>query len=111
MVLGDPTGPNNSSQHNQSNLILHLADHAASIQPMILPLSNCDSFSYCLRKRLNGMSTSALTFGRRKLYHILFLWLVTLAAYFWKECILTEGFAAKSLNLIHWHSCFERSQY
>ncbi|GFU05265.1 hypothetical protein TNCV_575631 [Trichonephila clavipes] len=30
--------------------------------PMILPLSNCDSFSYCLQKRRNDMSTSALPF-------------------------------------------------
>ncbi|GFV48038.1 uncharacterized protein TNCV_3999521 [Trichonephila clavipes] len=28
-----------------------LADHPASILPMILPLSNCDSCSYCLQKR------------------------------------------------------------
>ncbi|GFX25416.1 uncharacterized protein TNCV_1424001 [Trichonephila clavipes] len=38
-----------------------LADHPASIMPMILSLSNCDSCSYCLRKRRNGLSTSALT--------------------------------------------------
>ncbi|GFW35881.1 hypothetical protein TNCV_1927121 [Trichonephila clavipes] len=38
----------------------HPADHPASIMPMILSLSNCDSCSYCLRKRRNGMSTSAL---------------------------------------------------
>ncbi|GFU09244.1 uncharacterized protein TNCV_1122431 [Trichonephila clavipes] len=38
-----------------------LADHPASIMPMILPLSNCDSCKYCLRKRRNGMSASALT--------------------------------------------------
>ncbi|GFV21525.1 uncharacterized protein TNCV_5121121 [Trichonephila clavipes] len=37
-----------------------LADPPASIMPMILPLSNCDSCSYCLRKRRNGMSTSTL---------------------------------------------------
>ncbi|GFU47499.1 uncharacterized protein TNCV_2000061 [Trichonephila clavipes] len=37
-----------------------LADHSASIMPMILPLSNCDSYSYCLPKRRNDMSTSAL---------------------------------------------------
>ncbi|GFY03058.1 hypothetical protein TNCV_980631 [Trichonephila clavipes] len=36
------TGPNTSSQHNQS-------DHTASIMPMILLLSRCDSCSYCLR--------------------------------------------------------------
>ncbi|GFV73404.1 uncharacterized protein TNCV_3389201 [Trichonephila clavipes] len=40
-----------------------LADHLASIMPMILPLSNCESCSYCLRKRRNGMSTSTLAFG------------------------------------------------
>ncbi|GFV97280.1 uncharacterized protein TNCV_2037901 [Trichonephila clavipes] len=38
-----------------------LADYPASIMPMILPLSNCDSCSYCLRKRRNGMSTTALS--------------------------------------------------
>ncbi|GFW86808.1 hypothetical protein TNCV_2809631 [Trichonephila clavipes] len=37
------------------------ADHPTSIMAMILPLSNCDSFSYCLRKRRNGMSTSAFS--------------------------------------------------
>ncbi|GFX44167.1 hypothetical protein TNCV_4119631 [Trichonephila clavipes] len=37
-----------------------LTDHVASIMPMILPLSNCDSCSYCLRKWRNGMSTSGL---------------------------------------------------
>ncbi|GFU26504.1 uncharacterized protein TNCV_2463481 [Trichonephila clavipes] len=37
-----------------------LSDHPASIMPIILPLSNCDSCSYCLRKRPNDMSTSAL---------------------------------------------------
>ncbi|GFU78914.1 uncharacterized protein TNCV_307551 [Trichonephila clavipes] len=38
-----------------------LVDHPAFIMPMILPPhSNCDSCSYCLRKRRNGMSTSAL---------------------------------------------------
>ncbi|GFU44095.1 uncharacterized protein TNCV_4952641 [Trichonephila clavipes] len=37
-----------------------LAVHPAFIMPMILPLSNCDSCSYCLLKWLNGMSTSAL---------------------------------------------------
>ncbi|GFV85028.1 uncharacterized protein TNCV_3319671 [Trichonephila clavipes] len=37
-----------------------LADHPASITPMILPHSNCDSCTYCPRKRRNGMSTSAL---------------------------------------------------
>ncbi|GFX51604.1 uncharacterized protein TNCV_5013081 [Trichonephila clavipes] len=37
-----------------------LADHPASIMPMILPLSNCDSCSHCLRKWRNSMSTSAL---------------------------------------------------
>ncbi|GFU43088.1 hypothetical protein TNCV_109131 [Trichonephila clavipes] len=52
------TGPNTSSQHNQSGL----SDHPASIMPMILLLSNCDSCSYCLRKRRNGMSTSVPTF-------------------------------------------------
>ncbi|GFU15423.1 hypothetical protein TNCV_2700221 [Trichonephila clavipes] len=31
--------------------------------PMILPLSICDSCSYCLRKRRNGMLTSAFTSG------------------------------------------------
>ncbi|GFV00124.1 hypothetical protein TNCV_4057951 [Trichonephila clavipes] len=31
---------------------------------MILPLSNCDSSSYCLRKRRNGMSTSALPLSK-----------------------------------------------
>ncbi|GFX04940.1 hypothetical protein TNCV_2249231 [Trichonephila clavipes] len=39
-----------------------LADHTASIMPMILPLSNCDNCLYDLRKRRNGMSTSALPF-------------------------------------------------
>ncbi|GFU74611.1 uncharacterized protein TNCV_4900061 [Trichonephila clavipes] len=38
-----------------------LADLPTSIMPMILPLSNCDSCSYCLQKRRNGMSTSFLT--------------------------------------------------
>ncbi|GFW66469.1 uncharacterized protein TNCV_3309881 [Trichonephila clavipes] len=38
----------------------HLADHPASIMPMILPLSNYDSCSYCLRKRCKGISISAL---------------------------------------------------
>ncbi|GFW31622.1 hypothetical protein TNCV_4682951 [Trichonephila clavipes] len=38
-----------------------LADHPASMMPMILPLSNCDSCSYCLQKRHNGLSTSAPT--------------------------------------------------
>ncbi|GFW55682.1 uncharacterized protein TNCV_120661 [Trichonephila clavipes] len=36
-----------------------IADHPASIMPMIHPLSNYDICSYCLRKRHNGMSTSA----------------------------------------------------
>ncbi|GFS57284.1 uncharacterized protein TNCV_491741 [Trichonephila clavipes] len=50
------TGPN-TSQHNQSGL----GDHPASIMPMILPYSNCDSCSYCLRKLRNGMSISSLS--------------------------------------------------
>ncbi|GFW03476.1 uncharacterized protein TNCV_3019881 [Trichonephila clavipes] len=37
-----------------------LADHPACIRLMILPISNCNSRSHCLRKRRNGMSTSAL---------------------------------------------------
>ncbi|GFX70203.1 uncharacterized protein TNCV_4616411 [Trichonephila clavipes] len=37
-----------------------LVDHPAFIMLMILPLSNCDSCLYCLRKRHKGMSTSAL---------------------------------------------------
>ncbi|GFX63359.1 uncharacterized protein TNCV_3619621 [Trichonephila clavipes] len=37
-----------------------LADHPASIMPMILPLSNCDSCSYCLQKWHYVISTSAL---------------------------------------------------
>ncbi|GFX04951.1 uncharacterized protein TNCV_2249341 [Trichonephila clavipes] len=37
-----------------------LADHPASIMPMILPISNYDSCSYCLQKWRNGMSSTAL---------------------------------------------------
>ncbi|GFX97167.1 putative DD41D transposase [Trichonephila clavipes] len=39
-----------------------LADQAVSIMLLILPLSNCDSCSYCLPKRRKGRSTSALPF-------------------------------------------------
>ncbi|GFW33927.1 uncharacterized protein TNCV_3590121 [Trichonephila clavipes] len=38
----------------------NLADHPASIMARILPLSNYDSCSYCLRKRRKGMSSSTL---------------------------------------------------
>ncbi|GFV76167.1 uncharacterized protein TNCV_4672561 [Trichonephila clavipes] len=58
------TGSNTSSQHNQSDLIdqlLALANHPAAIMPMIPSISNCDSCSYCLQKRRNVMSTSALS--------------------------------------------------
>ncbi|GFS75949.1 uncharacterized protein TNCV_4665911 [Trichonephila clavipes] len=41
---------------------IRIADHPAIIMPMSLPLSNSDSCSYYLRKRCNGMSTSALPF-------------------------------------------------
>ncbi|GFU46722.1 uncharacterized protein TNCV_1419771 [Trichonephila clavipes] len=37
-----------------------LEDHPAFNMPLILPLSNFDNCSYSLRKRRNGMSTSAL---------------------------------------------------
>ncbi|GFW51655.1 uncharacterized protein TNCV_4213311 [Trichonephila clavipes] len=39
------------NQSGQNGRATHLADQPASIMPMILPLSNCDSCSYCLRKR------------------------------------------------------------
>ncbi|GFV33764.1 uncharacterized protein TNCV_4568791 [Trichonephila clavipes] len=38
-----------------------LAGHPAPTMPMILPFSNCDSCSYCLRKRCNGTYTPVLT--------------------------------------------------
>ncbi|GFT76235.1 uncharacterized protein TNCV_564311 [Trichonephila clavipes] len=34
-----------------------LADHLSSIMPIIFPLSNCASCSYCLRKGRNGISS------------------------------------------------------
>ncbi|GFW03959.1 uncharacterized protein TNCV_2050751 [Trichonephila clavipes] len=39
----------------------YLGDLSGSIMPKILPLSNFDSSSYCLRKWRNDMSTSALS--------------------------------------------------
>ncbi|GFU59669.1 uncharacterized protein TNCV_3186371 [Trichonephila clavipes] len=52
-----------TTQSERPNLrATHLADPPDSMMPMmILPLSNCGSCSYCLRKWRNGMSTSALS--------------------------------------------------
>ncbi|GFV90016.1 uncharacterized protein TNCV_4643561 [Trichonephila clavipes] len=44
-----------SEQPNQR--ATRLAYHPTSIMPMILPLLNCDSWSYCLRKRRNVLLT------------------------------------------------------
>ncbi|GFW74914.1 uncharacterized protein TNCV_2677821 [Trichonephila clavipes] len=50
-----------TTQSERPNLrATRLADHLAFLTLMLLPLSNCDSCSYCLRKWRNGMSTSAL---------------------------------------------------
>ncbi|GFS86390.1 hypothetical protein TNCV_1681361 [Trichonephila clavipes] len=55
------TGPNTFfTKQSERGLTTRLADHPASIKQMILPLSKCDSCSFCLRKWHNGMTTSAL---------------------------------------------------
>ncbi|GFW03814.1 uncharacterized protein TNCV_2539251 [Trichonephila clavipes] len=55
-----------SERHN--GRATRLAYHPASIMPIILPLSNCDSCSYCLTKRRNDISTIVNDLAHSKLW-------------------------------------------